>query len=98
MIQSVWRKQFKFTADKFPPRNYERENFGGNTRVMSEVSRRLERNMRTKERLGEHSQRHAEQGGSEHGSSEHMQSPPSEQRQRPSDHEHKTVVTLESER
>ena len=58
MIQSVWRKQYKFTADTVPPRGHDllllqqrREppttTMAGSARVISEVSRRLERNMRT---------------------------------------------------
>ena len=44
MIQSVWRKQFKFTANLIPSRNY---NYGlnGNSKVIIEVTERLERNM-----------------------------------------------------
>ena len=45
MIQSVWRKQFKFTADMIPSRNYNNLGLNGNSKVIIEVTERLERNM-----------------------------------------------------
>ena len=45
MIQSVWRKQLKFTADTVPPPRNQEHPFNGTSRIISEMSERLERNM-----------------------------------------------------